>query len=131
MGSKPKKKQEVILSKSTNACWLILRCDKCDRKAVPIVSGGKILSASRYCRHCGSDKFYLQQKEDIERLDTIYALYSKDITSVRKAMVGQSNCTFDRVISEGYVSQSNSQAWENSEVDFINNVIFFDKYSKK
>lgn len=123
--------RELLLNPDNKSYWLILRCHKCDRKSIPIVTKGKISPASRYCRHCGSDKFYLQKREDIERLDTIYALYSKDIVSIRQGMVSHANATLDRSLNRLLTSQTPAQAWDEPGIDFVNNVIPFERYYSK
>ncbi len=111
--------------------WLILRCSKCEKKSIPMVNKGVIVPVTPYCRHCGSEKFYLEKKSDIERLDTIYALYYKDLNNVRKEMVSVNNAQMDRALPGSYVSQSVGGVLEPEYIKSLDNVVPFDKYLTK
>lgn len=123
--------QNILSDLSDKSYWIILRCSKCDHKSIPIVNKGIVNPASRYCRHCGSEKFYLQKREDIERLDTIYALYSKDLYSIRQGMVRHNTVTLDSSFDRTYVSQDTYNVWNRTDIDFVGNVISLDKYLAK
>lgn len=111
--------------------WLLLRCSKCNKKAIPMVKKGRIIPVSTYCRHCGSEKFFLEKKIDIERLDTIYALHSADLFNVKKEMVSSNNAQMDRELSSAFVSQTPSNAWESKKFNSKSNVVSFEKYYSK
>lgn len=107
--------------------WLILKCTKCHKKSIPIFFNDLIKPVSKYCRHCGTDKFYLEKKQNIERLDTIYALYSKDISNVNKEMVSIPPTSPECKLSEVYVSQKISKAWSKEKMNLLDNVIQIDR----
>ena len=123
--------QDVLLNLEEDSCWLILRCMKCNKKSIPMITQGNIAPTIRYCRHCGCDKFYIQKRKDIERLDTIYALYSKDLLKVRKEMVSRGAASLDTAFNKPYISQSMTNAWNKQSVAFADNVIPFEKYYSK
>jgi hypothetical protein len=116
---------------SNRPYWLLLRCSKCNKKSIPMVNKGVVVPVSPYCRHCGSEKFYLDKKNDIERLDTIYALYYKDLNNVRKEMVSANYAQMDKEMIPGYVSQSTSGALDVEAIRQMDNVVPFEKYYTK
>ena len=73
-------------------CWLILRCSKCDKKSIPMMVNGRVGPARTYCKCCGSKNYYVEKVNKIDRLDTIYAIYSLDLINARKEMVRTDNC---------------------------------------
>lgn len=126
-----KRTQSVDISQENNPHWLILRCSRCNEKCIPLVNQREIFPVGRFCKHCGAERYYIERKEDIERLDTIYAIYSKDLEEVRKAVVSNHNITMDRKFKQNYVSQSPENAWQSPDLDFVGNVVSMQKYSKK
>ncbi|MGD9580353.1 MAG: hypothetical protein AB7V50_03200 [Vampirovibrionia bacterium] len=83
--------------------WLILKCSKCHNKSIPMFINGIVSPVNKYCKNCGSKEFYFEQKESIEKLDTIYALYSKD---VKEGMVRQRGTMPKKVCATSYLPQS-------------------------
>jgi hypothetical protein len=102
------------------AFWILLKCNKCDTKRIPMVNKGKIIPVNRYCKNCGSERFYLERKEDIERLDTIYALYSKDLTNVRPARIKFYTAQLHQTLKAG---TANAQQLNISQRELNNNIL--------
>jgi len=92
----------------TGKCWIILRCNRCKTKSIPIVSNGKVLPANKYCRYCGSDEYYIEKKQNIERIDTIYALFSKDLIEVKQEMVNYKNLNLHNKFLSTFITQRNN-----------------------
>lgn len=87
--------------------WIILRCSKCKTKSIPIISNERILSANKYCRYCGSEDYYIEKKDKIERIDTIYALFSQDLIEVKEEMVNYKKLKLNNDFLKTLITQRN------------------------
>ena len=94
---------DIDLDHNNKPCWLVLRCSKCDSKVIPMLINATVSPVNKYCKHCGCEEFYFEKKDYIDRLDTIYALYSKD---VKEGMVRQCGMTLNKVCATSYLGQS-------------------------
>lgn len=88
--------------------WIILRCSRCKTKSIPIVSNEKILSANKYCRYCGSEDYYIEKRDKIERIDTIYALFSQDLIEVKEEMVNYKKLKLNNNFLNNLITQRNN-----------------------
>lgn len=94
---------DIDLEDDDKSCWLILRCSRCDNKSIPMLLNGTVSPVNKYCKNCGCEEFYFEKKDYIEKLDTIYALYSKD---VKRGMVRQCGIALNKVCATSYLGQS-------------------------
>lgn len=104
-------KELLPLNQKTNKpYWLILRCTRCNNKSIPMLGKEEIAPVRRYCRHCGSERFYLEKRDDIEHLDTIYALHSRDLVSFKQVTVRYNNVNMDRKLKNPSLKNQNLQS---------------------
>jgi len=64
--------------------WYITRCECCGVKQKTLVRNGKIITATNYCKNCGSSSF---EKEELDNLDIVninYAVVKKETVKIKK-----------------------------------------------
>lgn len=103
-----------------NGCWILLKCSGCGINHIPLVNKGKIQPINRYCKNCGSPRYYIEQKQNIDSYETMYALYSKDINCYKQGKIRHNFAQLTRKLMVNNNTQINI-AENNKEFSIISN----------
>ena len=58
--------------------WQFLRCECCSSKRSFHIYRNKAIPDNKFCKNCGSSKYYLESKESLEFFDYEYAIIRKE-----------------------------------------------------
>lgn len=64
--------------------WYITRCECCGIKQKTLIRKGKVTTATRFCRNCGSDAFKTEELESLDIVNINYAVVQKQVRETEK-----------------------------------------------
>ena len=57
--------------------WFLMRCKCCNIKRSAHTRYNEIVPDTKFCKNCGSDKYYIQELDSVNFTDIRYAVYKK------------------------------------------------------
>lgn len=91
-----------------NGSWVLLKCSKCGINHIPLINKSKIVPVNKYCKNCGSAKYYIEQKKNIDSYETIYALYLTDIQNYKQGKIRHNFAQLSRALMKNIKTQQNN-----------------------